>query len=445
VVEPDLSQRLFHAFDPVQPLRRGSERLYVPPSASVVDEFVEEARFAGPHRFLLAGALGSGKSTELHQVLRRLEDDDRYVSILLELSGSFDVRTLFAGQVLFLVALAILATAGEVPKGLKKRLREAYLGIVEGEEAGQLDLRKLIAGLATFVAGVAAGPAGKAAAQAAGKAVEAVEGRLPLPGKGRALDPQDPRTRRLDEVLEETLRTARKAAGGRRVLVLVDGLDKVRLEERIRELFCSGVLCCPDVAGLDLVFSAPPSLRFEVGYGGGAGFSMLHFGLFDVFRRDGTPNEEAVDAMYDVVRRRIGYAGVDPADVLPGGAERGPAETRAITMSGGVVRDLMHILRRAVVHASRREEGRELTADDLEAGIARRALDYVYRLNLEWEELLWRAWVERQRPGGHEGDLLLNENLILTYDGGAPWCRPHPMVMARLEERFAGREDGGAR
>jgi len=101
--------------------------------------------------------------------------------------------------------------------------------------------------------------------------------------------------------------------------VLVDGLDKVRDDEQVRDLFCSGLLSCPDTAGLDLVYAAPPSLRHQVGFGGGTGFDILRLGPFDIVRRDGTDKLPQLQSLRDMRVRRIDAAGCRADDVLPGG------------------------------------------------------------------------------------------------------------------------------
>ena len=128
-VDFEISQRLFHAFDPQRPLRQDTEALYVPRSEEpAADQLASELRFNGTHRFLLAGAVGSGKSTELFRMFRTLQDDARYVTVLLDLFEQFRVDSLSAGQVVFLIALAVLRASGAKTDDLEGRLREAYLG-----------------------------------------------------------------------------------------------------------------------------------------------------------------------------------------------------------------------------------------------------------------------------------------------------------------------------
>ncbi|MEZ4266189.1 MAG: hypothetical protein R3F39_07405 [Myxococcota bacterium] len=429
-------QALFTAFDPQQPLRRDTAGLYVPRAGSVTEELMEELSFSGPRRFLLAGAVGSGKSTELYRFLQQMEGDARRVTLLVDLFAQFDVRALTAGQVVFLVATAILGSSGASgaqSRALEERLARVYRGLVEDEQHAEIDLAALLSGLATAVAGIALSVPAAAAATAAGALASAAAPRLSLPGSGRPLPPNAPQARELIDLLRDVVQLARERSG-KRLLVLVDGLDKVRDEEQIRDLFCSGVLSCREVNSLDLVFSAPPSLRFQVGFSGGEGFQMLRLGLFGIIHRDGSMEPSAYDSMWEVLRRRIISANLDPAKVLPGGDRRDSTVDVAIEQSGGLVRDFMHIFRRAVVKTGD-EAGSSLRPEDIDAGIQRRRLEYLDLLDLGRENLLIETLKTKQRPGGDEVDHLLNDNLILIYDNGAPWCRPHPMVLSRLEQR----------
>lgn len=434
-MDKETAQRLYHAFDPTEPLRTATANRYVSREDSVVREFRQQLEFTDDHRFLVAGPVGSGKSTELFRMYAELQQDTRRVTVLLDLVAQFDVNALSAGQVVFLVALALLKSADSVPPELMRELESTYLGMVHPDDRRTLDLAGLLGGLGTFVAGAVGGGLAADAAKAATDALKTVDLRTSLPGKGFAFDKNDPRAHQLTAVLGKVLRHVRQKTN-RRHLVLLDGLDKVRGKDRIDELFCSGLLACTGVQGLELVCAAPPSLRFDVGYKGRTGFTeMLRLGLFKVFQRTGGTHEDGLARMHEILERRIRDADLDPDVILHTAPDGRRAGHRALVQSGGLVRDLMHLIRRAAMSASQ-HVGASLTGADLEEAIRKRALDYLDSLNLGRERLLYETWTQKQRPEGDEVDLLLNDNLILTYDNGSPWCRPHPLVMDHLRMRY---------
>lgn len=439
-------QRLFEKFDPQRPLREEDRDLYVQRAESVVEELVRQLRFDGVHRFALVGAVGSGKSTELFRAFEQQRTVARYVTVLLDLYAQFKVDDLTPGQVLFLVALSVLHAAGLTEKNDKKlfdELRKAYLDIVEGAKPAELKVGKLLQGLATIVAGVALGPEGAMAANVAGAMAGAADLSVSLPGRGKPLRPNETSTRRLESALKEAVAAAREATGGKRFIVLVDGLDKVRAHERVFDLFCGGVLAAPGVHGLDLVYTAPPSVAFEVGLRGG-GFQVLRLGVFNLFRKDGRLREPEVDAMRALLSLRVHAAGLDAGAVWPDGDVRHPSVDRIIEASGGITRDLVQIVRRAVVRASGDERDVTLSAADLDGAIEDFAKEqYLLRLDLGIEDDLRKAWIEKQRPDGNRIPSLLNDNFLIYYENGQPWCRPHPLVMPRLRERFGEEIDAG--
>ena len=438
-MEFSVSQKLFQVFDPEKALEAGDSALYVPRAESVVDEFLSEIRFPGGHRFVLVGAIGSGKSTEMARLHQKMARDAGRVTILLDLFKQFRVDELAAGQVVFLVALTVLRAANlddETEKTLIGQLQKTYMGIVDRADRRDLNVGKLLKGLAVVVGGIAAGPAGAAAAMGAAAATEALDLRLALPGRGRDLQANDPMAIELHHALQDVLVRARKSVDGKRFLVLIDGLDKIGAEPQIRDLFCTGVLSAANVEGIDLVYAAPPSLIFQAGFGVGTGFRALRLDLFNIFMRTGGLNPQEIEAMRTLLDRRVHEAGLRNDDVWPDGDIEHSAVDRIIIASGGLTRDLIHIVRRAVVVASRAEEDKCLRVEDLEAGIAKRAEEYLLKLNLDIDELLRDTWRTRRRPGGALVPALLNDNLILYYDNGQPWCHPHPMVMPTLRERF---------
>ena len=434
-MEKETAQRLYHAFDPAEPLRTATASRYVAREDSVVHEFRQHLEFIDDHRFLVAGPVGSGKSTELFRMYAEMQQDTSRVTVLLDLVAQFDVNALSAGQVVFLVAIALLKSVPSAPPELLRELESTYLGMVHPDDRRTLDLSGLLGGLGTFVAGAVGGGLAADAAKAATDALKTVDLRTSLPGKGFAFDKNDPRAHQLTVVLGKVLRHVRKVSN-RRHLVLLDGLDKVRGKDRIDELFCSGLLACTGVQGLELVCAAPPSLRFDVGYKGRTGFTeMLRLGLFKVFQRAGGTHEDGLTRMHEILERRIRDAGQDPEVILPKDAGGRRSGHRALVQSGGLVRDLMHIIRRAAMSASHQTEV-GLTDSDLVQAVRKRALDYLDSLNLGRERLLYETFMQKQRPEGDEVDLLLNDNLILTYDNGSPWCRPHPLVMDHLRLRY---------
>ena len=493
----EIARRLFQQFDPDEALGVDDQQLYSARSAAIADRFLRELRFSTGHRFLLVGARGSGKSTELarlyHTMQRRASQGDiRRTTILLDLSRQFWVQRLGAGQVLFLVALAILRAALAASGGqardwlsgpgetLGHTLERAYLAIVDGAEA--LDIADLLEQLAIVTpAATDEHPAANRRRSPGSPASGAARDRFILPGRSKILAPGDGGTRALHQALREVLAVARATAGHQPFLVLVDGLDRVaetdlpfvqldrqpvvqlasRLDthlashgpstldagHHLAELFAPGILSAPGFPDIDLVYTAPPCLAGSHGLaalgslGGpdlGRDFRALRLGLFNIVRRDGGRDQDEIEAMRSLLDRRVNAAGLRSNAVWPGGDLRHPSIDRIIEQSGGLPRDLVQLVRRAVVRSD--PAHKRLQVADLEASNRERAREYLLRIDLDIERLLLETWQSQQRPGDPSGKPLVSrlqaDNLILSYTNGRAWFLPHPMVMPILRERF---------
>ena len=161
-----------------------------------------------------------------------------------------------------------------------------------------------------------------------------------------------------------------------------------------------------------------------------------HQGLYNVFHADRSTDPGEIAALRRILEVRVQEAGLTSDSVWPDGIIEHPAVDRAILASGGLLHDLIHIIRRAIEVGSNTEDAPTLRPGDLDQGIAQRAEEYLFRLDLTIEELLCETWTSGQCPDHPMVRDLLNDNLILYYDNGKRWYRPHPMVMSRLRKRF---------
>lgn len=447
----EIAQQLHRLFDPDKALGVADQEHHVSRSGSVANAFRRELRYSSGHRFILVGAAGSGKSSELARLYHTMQSDTQRVTISFDLSRQFWVEQLSAGQALFLITLAILraASQGDAPGDqtvhhLHDHLARAYMAIVDGVDTLDADT---ITGLIRNIAVVAPGqkPGRKTDRKTdrqsptgdAGRP-DAPAPRFVLPGRGKFLAPGDPGTQVLHRTLRDVLLAVRQTFHHRPLLVLVDGLDEVHDDRRLGELFTPGVLSAPCVDDIDLVFTAPPSLDPHAGLESHRHvrreFRALRLGLFNIVRRDGSRDHDEIEAMRSLLDKRVNAAGLRSNAVWPGGDLRHPAIDRIIEQSGGIPRDLVRLVRRAIVRSDPNQK--RLQVADLEASTRERAKQYLLRVDLDTERLLLDTWQSQQRPGDPVIHDLLESNLILSYDNGRAWFLPHPMVMPVLRERF---------
>ncbi|MCA9636486.1 MAG: hypothetical protein KC420_10715, partial [Myxococcales bacterium] len=185
-------QDIYRIFDPIEPASaelRVARGLYNPLSEKIVPRL----GLPLPHqKYVLAGGIGSGKSTELRATVEGLAGSK--LVVLVDLWRHFESTVVDPGaldhlqpaELVGLLGLAILRTGNDLLghdwRGLDKRLGSAIAGIraSSGDEGKgpALDVVALSKGIAVLVGGAIAGPAGAIAG--AGMAKAGIDGGLKL-------------------------------------------------------------------------------------------------------------------------------------------------------------------------------------------------------------------------------------------------------------------------
>lgn len=132
------------------PLLADMDRLYVRPPRSSADQIVRKlkANPTGMQKFLLVGARGGGKSTELREVARRLGGHTAIASIDLDASG-VSALAVSAFDLLYLSGLALLRL---LPEEQREKLYKTLIAAYGGNKKESLarSAREALAGLMPF-------------------------------------------------------------------------------------------------------------------------------------------------------------------------------------------------------------------------------------------------------------------------------------------------------
>lgn len=426
----------YASFNPVEPV--ADPELRVPrvgaysPAEKVVPSLLLpiDAR-----RILVAGSIGSGKSTELLIIAERLAPER--VVVLFDLwqhmeSSVKDVAAiehLQAWELIGLVGLALLRVGtkhfGHKWNGADDALAKALSAQSGGGAA--LDVVKLATGLSVTVGGaLGVAAAGLQVLQSVG---DAWNWQVGLPGARQRSD-QDEGVRRVVAATRAIIESLRAGLGGRKVVVIIDGLDRVRRRETFEWLFVESDLLrslpCDVVvsAHLAMVQRYRGRLRFDERY------DLANEPVAD--RSDPWKPGPRIGFFRDLVDRRLGAIaneGVEvPPNVLPD-----PLLERLAWCSGGRLRDFMGFMRRiarealgsAVVQVSetlvkqvideeRRTRSDGLNDDEIKL-LESLAHDPAHRL-----------------PGSNIALSLLEQQLILSYPNEDAWYLPHPLLMITL-------------
>jgi hypothetical protein len=279
-------QRLLRELRYKEPLE--NQDLYVEPAHAAARRI--DASFRndpdGYRKFLLVGSRGGGKSTELRRLAYLLSDRFAVATVDLDASGLV-AENLGAFDLLYVSGLALLLLlpdSDDERKELFGKLAEAYAGEPSGKSALGT-VAEALGGVATFgaavgTAAVAAGIAGAAATGVGGvAAATAVAIRLFKPGRTiSASEAQGQKLLAATAAISERVRFAR----GRRVCLLVDGLERMNgeAEERFRAIFKHTRLL--DRPPWCAVFAAPPAMLTTTLAASQVGYEVEHvygFGL----------------------------------------------------------------------------------------------------------------------------------------------------------------------
>lgn len=209
---------------------------------------------------------------------------------------------------------------------------------------------------------------------------------------------------------------------GRRVLLLLDGTDRLTDAEAAFLFRAASPLCHPAMPSLVVVAPhafatlAPGSEldpRFQYRW---------NLPAFGVRRADGSDDEAAVEALATGLQRRVAGLAAFPDDL---GTFRDVAR-----WSGGIPRDAVRILHAALLAGA--SVGR-INARHLQLGMLEVRQDLVQSLRTED----WSRLREVARTHNHEGAAdLIGHNTIVAYEGvDQRYWLPHPLLQPLLAER----------
>lgn len=385
-------------------------------------------------KFLLIGATGGGKSSELREIDRRLRGKAILVTIDLDASG-INAASVSAFDLLYISALQLLRMVPqEQAEPLFHKLRERYAG----DEAPALgDLKTSWAGLSQFAeaAGGVAGAMGTAAAAGGVDLGDAAAGAEAALSFGGALISQlgaglrlrskpagvvaetSPMGRSLQEVCIEIARACRKP-NQLPLCVLMDGLEKMNGEagERFRQVFEQTRLLSD--TQWTAVIASPPCTLTETNSAAGRGYMTRPVWGFgpDDFNR-----------LKTLLERRFFDARVDPEREV----EDGQLD-RIAQQSGGLPRLAVQIAYESV-KAALLAKSPTLSAVHADAGIQTIAQQLGLGLNAEHLRILSAVRSRGRLPESEKGATLFADGRILAYPPMPPSQLPRFVVHPLLE------------
>ena len=427
------------AFDPTKRVEIDDQDLYVSRPGSVAQTIVDELRLGLDPRgkWVVCGAMGSGKSTELVHLASKLESSHAVVGLDLPRSVA-RVDRLTAPEILYLIGLAGVRAAQELwdhpirPESVME-LHDAFKPL-QAERAPDINPREILQGVALFTAHAAGGgPTAAAAVAGAARAVAAlfpsrVQPRrgTPLGGSARPLNDTDPDLPRLQAAVDAVfaeLRTYREP------VVLIDGLDKMQQPDVIKELFTgTRILTLPDVP---VVYTGPITLMLSTEWQQvGASFKRERLSTIVVnaphlphVTVDPAKVDAGIKTLESVIHRRLNRLNLASGDVFADPTQ----ERRIIETSGGLLRDLIALVQRAV-RGCLRAGIRTITPQIVEDATIELRKEYEIGLTTRRVNELTHVATHGEPSGGDESAEMLLSGYVLPYANGRVWFAPHPIL-----------------
>jgi len=413
---PRRAENLTEAYgvlDPNRPLDgKWLDRFYAErPEEASITPLAEELQIAPSEddKTLFTGHRGSGKTTELAQLERALENTHTVVRFnaerLLNL-GDVDYADL-----LVVLGIQVFQTAQRSGVGLDQTRLQDLLFWYTTRVFEQDEQRKLESQVGGEVSAVFAKFNVKLTTDAPTRQTVRAEAKANLADL----------IERLNSLLEEL-----EERTSRRTMVIVDGLDKMYDLNQVQDLFCQGANALMEPR-CRAVYTVPLALYHTDDFQQVRMSFPRTFALPNVktVERDGTSCPEGKDALLEVLNCRL-----MPGLLAPEAAER------LVARCGGLLKELIALGRNAVLRA-RRVRGERGPAQVEDVEYAARQVRNTYRGSLTEEQYreLWRIHSGEPFVNNPVSRTLLHNLSLLEYDGGDAWWAVHPIVRPLLEER----------
>jgi len=428
-------KEMYAVFDPTARVEYEDRDLFVSRPGAVAESIADDLRLGleKEGKWVVCGAMGSGKSSELVELAHRLQSTHAVIGLDLPQSVA-RIDRIQPAEVLYLVGLAAIRAARElwhheVAELSQTALHTAFRPLL-GANQVEINPGEIIQGVSLLVAHTAGLPVGAIAG--AGRAIAGALPRrrkrtTPLGGVTRSIGDGDPELAQLriavDAILEDV-------ASVRAPVVLVDGLDKIVTQEPIRALFSdSRVLAEPRAP---VVYTGPITLMLATEWQATASLfrreRLANVVLRVPARDDVSISAERIAegraAMRNVIEKRLRRVG----DRTIEDVFEPPALERIIDMSGGLLRDLIHLVNRAV-RACLRQSAPRITLEIAEAAITEMRKEFEVTLNSRRvAELIHVANTGEPSGNGEESAELLLRGYVLPYANGRVWFEPHPLL-----------------
>lgn len=357
-----------------------------------------------PQKLLFTGHRGCGKSTELAKLAQQLQE--QFFVVLFSVKDITDIGDIDYADVVLGVAFEIFRQATDPQNKVKVKkalLKEVYAWFqqVTGEE------KKKVAEIGAKLNLDVVSLEGKYRTEATTR--QSVRQK----SQGRLSELQGLLGYLVEDVEQKI---------GRRVLVMVDDLDKIDLQ-RAHDVFYlySSTLTAPRCS---IIYTFPIALRNDNDFVQMKQYYTEVFGPlpnFPICRRDGTPDPQGLASLERVITNRA------RPDLFTPEARKG-----LVQASGGLPFELVSLARRAATYALVAGAS-QIDQSTVQRAVLERRIEYQILLGPEQLERLAAVHRTKAVKNDAEHRLLLHTLSVLEYrNGQGVWYDVHPVVQPLL-------------
>lgn len=408
MIAQDLSQ-VFNAFKFNKPLVDTELNEYYKERDSPIDVIASALlKTDEPLKFLFTGHRGCGKSTELNILAERVKE--RYFVVKFLVSETLDVHDLSCIDLLITLGSQVYTTAYQNGIKIDKKLCEDLLKWMGDRTKIEITEDKAGAGVEGTLHSLFVKFGSKIHTEATTR--EEIRGEL------------KPRLSELIEKINNIIYGVESNLNGKKVLVIIDDLDKLDLDEST-QLFHKnmGSLILPKCS---VVYTIPLSLMQSNKY------NQIKYSFTDsrtlpnikINKSDGKDDEDGMKILRDIAEKRMNLELITD-DALK----------TAIKGSGGLLFHFIYIIKFAGIEAESKNKD-VIDKKDVDAILSDMRNDFDRILREEHYDILDRI---HKTKNDVDGDILMDlfENLsVLEYLNEKRWCDVHPLIIPLLEREW---------
>ncbi len=385
-------------------------------------------------KILLLGQRGCGKTSELFKLISKLKE--KYFTVYVDAYASLELDSTSRTELLFFLGAGVYSAAKEAGLKIEDHLWKelvSSLSTVVREDTRQTDISLDPMGLLRGVvatAGTAYPPFSVIAA-----ATDGIRFSLGLTKKQVERLEIGPYLKEISHRVNAIIQ-ATEGASGKKVLLIADGLERITSEEQSRQLFdksryLTSLRC-------DAIFTVPVALYANPGFRE-ADNEFEHAQLPNIRIYEKGNRQQAYQPGYvtlrEVVTRRLDSLGLSIEIIF----ETGVVDY-LIQMSGGVLRDLVHLVRRAVILVENNESRIGMFhAQEAVRSLQMELAQVLYEEDyIALRKILKSGSVERNDPAQLQ---LLWSRYIVNYHNGGFWRDVHPLILSIVEKHFEGKSE----